>query len=636
MDDAIVIAENIATEAASGRSTLAAVVEGVRKVGPGVVSSYLTTCVVFVPLAFVSGRIGTVLKVIPMTLILVLTVSLVEAFLILPHHLLHTVAATRSRAPGRLRIRFDAGVEWVRENLVGRMADVAIRWRYLTVGLVLAVFLASIGMVAGRHIKFQAFPDIDGDVVECRLLLPQGTPLVRTEAVVTRLTAALRAVDGEFTPRQPKNQHLIRSISVQFNRNADAKEEGPHVATIVGDLLPADRRRTSVVDILSRWRSRAGRIPDVVAMNFTEPSIGPAGRAIEIRILGDDLRALKRESIKVQAWLARYRGVQDLMDDLRPGKPELLLRLRPGARRLGLSAQDVASQLRTAFHGATATEIQVGSEDYEIDVRLARSDRSSPADLEAFHVTLPGGRQAPLESVATTETSRGYARIARVNRRRAVTVIGDVDTRYGNTAEILGRFKKDVVPEIRRRGMDVTLEGEMKEGAQTQRSMGKALLIGLIGIFVILSYQFRSYLEPVTVMMAIPFALIGVIWGHKLMGLPLTMPSMMGFASLAGVVVNDSILLVEFIKHRRAEGRDVPESARAASRDRFRAVLLTSLTTIAGLLPLLAETSVQAQILIPLATSIVFGLLASTVLVLFLVPAIYTILGDLHLLADPG
>ncbi len=631
MDDAIVIAESIATEFGAGGDAAAAVVNGVKKVGIGVLSSFLTTCSVFIPLAFVAGKIGTVLRVIPMTLILVLAVSLVEAFLILPHHLKGTVARSRTKPRGRFRTAFDGGVEWVRENVVGRLVDLAVGWRYLTIGIVIAVFLATIGFVRGGHVKFQAFPSIDGDTVMCRLMLPQGTPLARTEAVVARITDALRRVDAEFTPRQPGGVPLLESITVKFNENMDAKEQGPHLATIVGDLLPAETRNARVDEVLSSWRDEVGRIPDVVALSFTEPAVGPAGRPIEIRISGSDLESLERESGLTQEWLSQYRGVVDLMDDLRPGKPEARVRLRPGAHALGFSARDIAVQLRAAFYGETATEIQVGSEDYEVDVRLARSDRNSLADIDYFHVTHPSGRQVPIGTVATVEEARGFSRIARVDRQRTVTVLGDVDTRYANTAEVFAAYQAEVIPGIRERGNDVSLEGEMKEGLQTQKSMVGALGIGLIGVFILLSYQFRSYVEPFTVMMAIPLALIGVVWGHKLMGLELSMPSMMGFASLAGIVVNDSILLVEFIKRWRMTGREVPEAARAASRDRFRAVLLTSLTTIAGLLPLLSESSLQAQVLIPLAASIVFGLLASTLLVLFVVPCLYTILGDFGL-----
>jgi len=633
MDDAIVLAESIATQLDGDDPTWLAVVNGVRKVGIGVVSSFLTTCSVFIPLMFIKGNIGSVLLVIPITLLLVLAVSLIEAFLILPSHLAHAVEKIRDRPPNRFRVGFDRGLAWIRERIVGRLVDIAVNWRYVTLATVLAVFISTIGFVRGGHMDFKAFPDLDGDVVQCRILLPQGTPLERTEQVVARITQALRTVGAEFAPRQPGGTDLVRSITATYNENADAREQGPHLATITGDLLPTEARNARVDDVIARWREVAGRVPDVLALTFTEPAVGPAGRPIEIRISGDDLGELKQESVRVQDWLGRYRGVEDLMDDLRPGKPEFRVRLRPGARVMGFTAAEVANQLRAAFFGSTASEIQVGSENYEVDVRLHRRDRSSPADIDSFHLSLPNGEQVPLGSVATVEQSRGYARIARVDRRRTVTVLGDVDPRYANTNEVLGQFKSELMPDLEARGFAVSLQGEMKEGLETQKSMMRALMIGMIGVFVLLSFQFRSFLEPITVMMAIPFALIGVVWGHWVMGLALSMPSIMGFASLAGVVVNDSILLVAFIKLRRHEGLATAEAAKAAPRDRFRAVLLTSLTTVAGLLPLLAETSLQAQVLIPLAASIVFGLSASTLLVLFVVPSIYAILGDFGWLA---
>ncbi|MHC4408129.1 MAG: efflux RND transporter permease subunit [Planctomycetota bacterium] len=634
MDDAIVLAESIATQVAKSETALGGVVVGVHKVGIGVLSSFLTTCSVFIPLAFLEGGIGKVLLVMPITLLLVLAVSLIEAFLILPGHLTHSIEKTKGKPRGRLRLRIDAAIDWTRERVVGRIVDTAVRWRYLTLGLVFAVFLGSIGIVRAGFIGFKAFPDLEGDVLTCRLLLPQGTPLTRTEQVVERITTALEQVNADLTPMQPGQQALVRSVTVAYNENADAREEGPHLATITADLLSTEVRKAALDDVIARWRGHVGKVPDVLALSFTEPAVGPAGRPIEIRIRGDDLDALKEESLRVQGWLTQFRGVEDIMDDLRPGKPEFQIRMRPGARMLGFEASAVARQLRTAFFGMTAAEIQVGPENYEIDVRLARRDRSSPADIDYFHLALPSGQQVPLGTVATVEESRGHARIARVDRRRTVTVIGDVDSRYANTAEVMGMFSEQMIPGMRERGFEVSLEGEMSEGAQTQKSMMMALLIGMIGVFVLLSFQFRSYLEPITVMLAIPFALIGVIWGHWAMGLALTMPSIMGFASLAGVVVNDSILLVAFLKRRRRAGQPIDEAARSASRDRFRAILITSMTTVAGLLPLLAETSLQAQILIPLAASIVFGLMASTVLVLFVVPSVYVILGDLKLLAD--
>jgi multidrug efflux pump subunit AcrB len=332
----------------------------------------------------------------------------------------------------------------------------------------------------------------------------------------------------------------------------------------------------------------------------------------------------------MQAWFNTLKGVFDISDDLRPGKPEVRIKMREDVAVPGLNAQLIATQLRTAYYGTTVSEIQVGSESYEIDVRLVDTDQNSLADLEYFYVTLPDGKQAPLGSVATLTSGRGYGQIARIDGQRTVTIKGDLDLQIANAAEIIALLQKEFLPDftIRYPEIQVSIEGQAGETEKTGASLRRAFLIGLIGIFVLLSFQFRSYVEPLIVMFAIPFALIGVIWGHLLMGLNISMPSLMGFASLAGIVVNDSILLVEFIKLRRKEGLTIANAARQASRERFRAVLLTSLTTIAGLLPLLSEKSLQARLLIPLAVSISFGLMASTVLVLIVLPVFYSILGD--------
>ncbi|MCW8904703.1 efflux RND transporter permease subunit, partial [Sedimenticola sp.] len=366
-------------------------------------------------------------------------------------------------------------------------------------------------------------------------------------------------------------------------------------------------------------------------MNFKEPTIGPGGIPLEIRLTGPDLNQLKQASLDLQEWLASYRGTFDLSDNLRPGKPELQLRLRDGALALGLDASTIATQLRAAFYGTTASEIQVGPEAYEIDVRLAGDDRANLTDMEGFHIVTASGDPVPLNAVAKIETSRGFSRILRVDGARTVTVSGDLDTRVTNAREIINHTLANFIPDLLNRypGVEALIEGESKDTAKTGGSMLRSFAIGLVGIFILLSFQFRSYVEPLVVMSIIPLALIGVIWGHLLMGLSFTMPGVIGFTSLAGIVVNDSILLVEFLKLRVREGHHIVEAAKMASRDRFRAVLLTSVTTIAGLIPLLLEKSMQAQVLVPLATSIVFGLMTTTLLVLLVVPALFSILHDL-------
>ncbi|WP_295880428.1 efflux RND transporter permease subunit [uncultured Thiohalocapsa sp.] len=636
MDDAIVIAENIATKLAQGQDAMTAAVDGTAQVAPGVIASFLTTVAVFGPLAFLSGDIGKVLKVLPVVLILVLAVSLVEAFLILPRHLGHALTGHERDAPPRWRVRFEQGIDWFRERVVGRAVDGAMASRYLFLGAVVALLIVTLALMAAGLVKFRAFPDIEGDVMEARILLPQGTPLSRTEAVVERITAALAEVNAEFTPEQPAGpggepEPLVQQVSVHYNTNADAFESGPHVATVSADLLTAERRTGSMQDYLNRWRVLTGPVADVISVTFTEPTIGPAGRDLEIRLSGDDLDRLKAAAVALQDWLASYAGVQDMTDDLRPGKPEVALRLKDGATSLGVTAAMVARQVRDAFQGAQAREIQVGRESYEVEVGLADPDRTSLRDLLDFRIQLPAGAQVPVSAVADLTESRGYARIQRIDGRRTITVYGQVDAATTNAAQIVADTRARFIPDLQQRFPDVDFgfEGQARESAATGGSMLRGFGLGLLGVFLLLAFLFRSWLEPFAVMAAIPLALVGVVTGHLLMGLELSMPSIMGFVSLSGIVVNDSILLVEFLKIRVRQGMSVPEAARRASRERFRAVLLTSVTTIAGLLPLLAERSLQAQVLIPLATSIVFGLLASTLLVLFVVPALFAVFDDL-------
>lgn len=636
MDDAIVIAENVASHLARGKTSLRAAIDGVNEVKVGVLFSFLTTISVFGPLCFMEGHIGKVMRVMPGVLILVLAVSLVEAFLILPRHLAHSLHGHQADRIGVFRRKFNAAIDWLRDGVLGRAVDWTVEWRYLTLGLSMMILVMSVSLIAGGVIKFQVFPEIDGDVVEVRLLLPAGTPLERTEQAVAQLTSALERVNESFKPRQPDGQDLVKYVSVAFNSNADAKEAGPHVATVAADLLAADVRDARLDDVMNLWREETGVIADLVALRFTQPTIGPGGKAIKIRFLSDDLGEMDKAAHFAMSWFRQFEGVEDLFSDLRKGKPELRLRLKDGAVSLGVNARQIASQLRGSFHGVTADEVQIGPESYEIDVRMATGDRDSLADLAYFHVATPAGQLVPLSTLADLELSRSYSRMSRIDGQRAVTVEGEVDARVANASDLTRRFIKTCAPEIAKRfpNVKIDIEGQRSESRETGGSLLKALSIGVIAVFILLSFEFRSYVEPLVVMIAIPLAFIGVIIAHWALGLDLTMPSMIGYVSLCGIVVNDSILLVAFLKNRRREGMEVAEAARRASRERFRAVLLTSLTTVAGLLPLLSETSLQAQILIPLAASLVGGIMASTVLVLLVVPALYVALGDFNLIAS--
>jgi hydrophobic/amphiphilic exporter-1 (mainly G- bacteria), HAE1 family len=602
-----------------------------KEVTPGVVSSFLTTLVIFGSIALlVEGDIGKVLWVMPVVLIITLSVSLIEAFFILPNHLAHSLQKTGDQSSNQFRQKFEKVLDFIRENLLGKLIDWGVHWRYLFIGLVLFVFLFTLGLIAGGKIKFIGFPEIDGDVLECRILLPQGTPITQTEKIVQNASNALDKINKELTKNQPGGQYLIQNTLAQFNKNVDAHESGPHVATISVDLLKAEIRKATLDEIATRWRKELEGLSDVIQITFKEPAIGPGGLPIDIRLQGNNFESLKKASLELQDWLGQYKGVWDLTDDLRPGKPEVRIRMKSGTLARGLDASIIAHQLRAAFYGKTANEIQVGSESYEIDVRLAEEDQNSLADLELFHITDPNGKLYPLGTVADINADRGLARIARVDSLRTVTIQADVDSQIANAQEIIQETKNLFLPGLMERYPDIaySIEGQLKSSKITGKSMGVAFSLGIFGIFVLLSFQFKSYIQPFLIMSAIPLSLIGVIVGHAFMGLDLSMVSMMGFVSLTGVVINDSILLVEFIKIGIRKGNSLVESAKQASRQRFRAVLLTSLTTIAGLFPLLLEKSLQAQVLVPMVTSLIFGLMASTFLVLIVVPVLYVIFSD--------
>jgi HAE1 family hydrophobic/amphiphilic exporter-1 len=630
MDDAIVISESIGSQIKKGLSPLAASIEGTKIVSRGVISSFLTTACIFTGLIFIEGDLGQILKVIPIVLLTVISVSLLEAFLILPHHLNHSLSHAKDKSISAFRIKFEQKFEQFRDK-ISVLVEVLIRFRYAFLGSVIALFLVSISMLSSGLLKFSAFPNIEGDMVQARILMPSGTPLQRTEAVVKQLRVALDKTAEHF--QQGEQESLIKAISVSYNENEDAYEFGPHLATIKVDLLTAESRQTSTQPFINYWRESAGVIAQAHAISFKEPVIGPSGKAIEIRLSGDDFERLSTASFDLQGWLAGYEGVENVFDDLRPGKPEFSITLKEGASNLGIDAQIIASQMRSAFQGSKVLETNVGLNTFEVTVKLDSSSRDDYRDFDTFSIIHPQTQAIiPLSSVAIIEPSRGYARVSRVNNQRTITVYGDIDVDKNNTKVVLADITKHWLPKFKQSypELSLTFEGEIKNAGTTQLSMVKAFVFGLFGVFILLSFQFKSYFEPFVVLVAIPLAMIGVIWGHLLMGLQFTMPSMMGFISLAGIVVNDSILLVEFVKKRVRTGLTVHEAAAKASYDRFRAVLLTSITTIAGMTPLLFETSTQAQILIPLATSIVFGIATSSLLVIFVIPCLYSVLEDFN------
>ncbi|MCC8167342.1 MAG: efflux RND transporter permease subunit, partial [Planctomycetes bacterium] len=628
MDDAIVIAENIAAHLARGETHLDAAVNGVTEVGRGVISSFITTLCVFVPLMFISGVLGRILYVIPATLIIVLSVSLFEAFFILPGHLAHSFTHGLPE-PGRTRRRINAFIDHVRYDLVGRLVRFFLSWRYALLVGVAVLFAVSLTLFASGRLKFIVFPSVDGDTAVAKVQMPPGTPLSSSEQAATMLyRAALRAND-RLKADQPDGRDLVTSVSVYFSTNSDVADSGPHLFTVYADLLQGDVRRTSMAEMLQAWRDEADVIPGAMNVTFEDMMSGPGGKAIEIRFSADDLSVLRLAAERLRARLADFSGVFDIGDDLTPGKPEVVMSMRPGALVLGLNATDIARQLRAAYQGEKADELQIGSENYEFNVRLIDSPETNLVNFDNFLLSA-GDTFIPLSAVADISYQRSPSVIKRYNGRRTVTVSADIDSTRANAMEITTELSRNFITQLEAEfpGLTVTFGGQREATGETGGSIVWAFLIGVIGIFILLSLQFESYLEPVVIMATIPQAVIGAIWGHLFFGMDFNMQSLIGVVSIAGIVVNDSILMIEFIKLREKNGASPRESAQSASSDRFRAIMLTSITTIAGLLPILMERSLQAQMLIPLAISIVFGLVASTLLVLFVTPAMYTVVVD--------
>ncbi len=655
MDDAIVLSEIIDHEYRKGKSPLDAVVDGTRRVFRGVLSSFLTSAFLFGSLLMMKGDMGQILGVLPVVLLSVLTISLIEAFLVLPHHLKKSLEHSHHQAPAKWRQKFENYFDKFRLLVVG-FSQTAVQFRYLTVAIALSLLIFSVGLIATATVKFKAFPDLEGNNLEARILLPQGTPLAETEKVVDSLLNSLDKTNKTLSKNE--TQSLIENRQVFYGVHGDVPENGTHLASISIDVLNTEKRQTKMDDLIQLWKQNTAIFPEVLNIQYKESKVGPAGRAIHIRLSGTQLDQLSQASWQIQNWLRGYQGINNLLDDLRPGQPQYSIQLKPGALAAGVDSRSIASQLRSAYLEVKISEIYKGREAYEIiakldtqidlqeNIKSTKSDnynnehnsnhnnRIKPTnlrDFDNFVVFSKTGQAIPLSSVAIITEKREFSRIGHINHQRTVNIYGDVDADIANTSEVIKDLQINLLPLLQKNypQIGVIFKGEVENGTETRMSILAGFGLGAFAVFLLLSLQFGNYREPLIVMINIPLALIGAIWGHFIMGLDFTLPSMIGFVSLAGVVVNDSILLVEFIKFRVAEGLSFHEAAEKAVADRFRAIFLTSITTIAGMTPLLFETSTQALILVPLVTSIVFGMVTSTLLIMFVLPAMYAIMEDI-------
>lgn len=635
MDDAIVLSESIAHQLEKGKDKLQAVLEGINRVKAGVFSSFLTTMSIFGALAFLEGDIGRVLKVVPIVLIMTLLVSLIEAFFILPRHLYHSTCKNsgRRRPAIALKVKFNHYFEKIREIYLPKLVGFLIDKRYPFSGFIVFIFLITLALPISGLLKFSPFPELEGNQVQITLLMPPGTPLKQTEKVVHKIEKDLHHVNDFYQSDQPNGLPLIAHKIVTYGFNADTDEHGEHAVTINLDILDTEIRATLLSDFLQKLQLQIGTIPGVNSLIIRAPTTGPAGRNIQIELSHPDLNTLKLAGDALSNYMRGISGVENLLTDLRDGKPEIQMQLLPGVESYGVTGSMIANQLRSAFFGVKADELQIGIENVELDVRLAYQDRVDRDSFNNFPIIMPDGRQIPLLNLVSITFTRGVNKIIRINGIATLTITGDINSKLNNTAVVMKQLSDSYLSELKTQfpGLIVYLGGEAESTSETGKSMIINFSFGLFAVFAILSFQFRSYVEPFIVMVAIPLSVFGVIWGHFLLGFNLTMPSILGFASLAGVVVNDSILLVQFMKNDLKKFGNIRQAAMLATQQRLRAIFITSATTTVGLLPLLLEQSLQAQILIPLVVSLVFGLLASTVLIILVLPAFYAILDDFKL-----
>lgn len=640
VDDAIVIGENIFRKQDEGLAGLSGAVHGALEVGQPVIFAVLTTVVAFWPLLLGTGTMGKVMRNIPIVVIVVLLGSLVESLLILPAHLSRAKQGKKGRAARSMEDKRVA--RWLKGFIQGpyaRLVDFCVRWRYATVALGIAMLLLTIGVWKGGWIKFTLFPKIESDRLTCTLTMPAGTPVERTREIVTRLERSAKEVLAEVDKTRPKgspplfehSRALIGLHSGGHGPTATGPQEGSHLAEITVNLLEGEQRDIRTATLAALWREKVGVIPDAESISF-QSALFSAGNPIEVHLSLDNHDLLLAAADELKEDLQGYPGVFDVGDSFLPGKPEMQLKLKPAAQSLGLTLDDLAQQVRHAFYGAEALRMQRDQDEVKVMVLYPESERKSLGRVEEMRIRSPDGSEVPFSQVAEVKMEQGYESIQRAQRLRVIKVTADVDETVANANEVRMDLESRVLPQLKHDypGLRYSIEGEGKEQKESMADVNKGFIIALFGIYALLAVPFRSFTQPLVVMSAIPFGIIGAVAGHLIMGHNLSLLSMFGIVGLAGVVVNDSLVLIDATNRIRREGTEAHEAITRAGALRFRAIILTSLTTFAGLSPMLLERSIQAQFLIPMAISLGFGVLFCTGVTLLLVPSLYMVLDDLH------
>ena len=625
VDDAIVVSEDADTHRHMGEGPAQAALGGARRMLWPVVAASLTTVAAFLPLMMVGGIIGNILGDIPFVMVAVITASLLESFLILPSHLRVALAGDAALKHSALRNRLDAGFAHFRDGPFRRLVERALHWRSATVAISLAAMVLAVGLIVGGRIGFVFFPTPEGQVVFANATFVAGTPRAHTEAFLAQLEQALYAAEAELGGGLI--QTAVARLGGTISSGSGSSARGDQLAGIMVELTPPDAREVRNEHFLAKWREKLPPVAGLELLTFTARQSGPPGRDINIRLTGDNADALKAAALELAETLGSIPGVSETEDDMPYGREQLIYRLTPAGEALGLTTESLGQQLRAAFDGALAQLVQVGRDELEVRVMLPRSERYRLDVFERITVRLPDGRFVPLATVASWEARRGFEALRHAEGRLAVEVSAAVDPSVSNANTVQSELERNTLPALAERyDFDFSFEGRSADQRETMADMRDGLVLGLGLIYLVLVWSFSSWTWPLVVMSAIPLGLAGAIFGHWVLGIDLTILSMFGLFGLAGIVVNNSIILVSLFKELQHKGASLHDALVGASCGRLRAVLLTSLTTIGGLTPLLFERSLQAQFLIPMATSIAFGLGFSALLVLFFVPALLSLL----------
>ena len=637
VDDAIIVGENIHRHQQRDPDRLRASIAGAQEIATPVTFAVLTTVAAFSPLLFVPGMMGKMMIFVPMVVIPCLLFSLVESLNILPAHLGHR------RQGGRglwhwFQSHFADGLERFIDRVYRPVLALGLRWRYLSLAVGLSTLVVTGGMVAAGWIAFHFFPSPEATVISASITMPLGTPPSATSDAIQQLEDGAERLRQEVLEQAGIDviRHVYAAVGDQpmggdgpgpFRALGGASSG--HLGQVMLELVPPDSRPQRAEELNNRWRELTGPIPQATELTYTA-SAATAGSDVDVMLVGPDVAQMQAAAERLKQHLRAYTGVYDITDSFRAGKEEIKLGITPAAETLGLTLQDLGRQVRQAFYGEETQRIQRGRDDIRVMVRYPADQRRSLGDLEGMRIRTPEGGEVPFSHVAVVEPGRGFASIKRVDRNRAINVMASVDETVTSTGTVNGYLASNVLPQVlaEHPGVRYEFEGVQAEQRDAIGGLQTGFTLAMFGIFALLAIPLKSYIQPLIIMSAIPFGFVGAVWGHVIMGENVSLMSTMGIVALSGVVVNDSLVMVDFINRQRRRGGSVLQAVQEAGAARFRPILLTSLTTFAGLAPLLFEQSTQADFLKPMAISLAFGVVFATFITLILVPTSYMILED--------